>query len=259
MYSVLNGGFTTRHPKTYRMSRPNGLTNYVLLIIRTSGEFDIDGTQYSVTPGQALILAPNTPYAYGNAEGEYIDDWLHFMPEDASAFEMAYPMINRPFPIGNTELFTFMIKQVLWENSYTDVSFAAENIDSLLTVMFNHLLAAFNEPDTLLAKPFSKELKQIRLDLQNTPSDRHSIEEYSAKLGISKSYFQHLYTDLFGISFQQDVIKQRIERAKFIISTTDLPLEQVAEICGYSSEVHFYRQFKQMTSITPAKFRKIGR
>ena len=48
----------------------------------------------------------------------------------------------------------------------------------------------------------------------------------------------------------------RIEHAKYILTTTDLTLEQIAEICGYSNEVHFYRQFKQITGLTPSKYRK---
>ena len=92
--------------------------------------------------------------------------------------------------------------------------------------------------------------------MQNNPSTPRSLDDYAGRLGISKSYFQHLYTELFSISFQQDIIQFRMEHARYLLTTTDLTLSQIAEICGYNNEVHFYRQFKQLTSITPAQYRK---
>jgi len=48
----------------------------------------------------------------------------------------------------------------------------------------------------------------------------------------------------------------RIDYAKDLLETSDLKLEQIAEYCGYSSEVHFYRQFKSIMEMTPAEYRR---
>ena len=102
-----------------------------------------------------------------------------------------------------------------------------------------------------------EQLQTLRLDMQNNLSDQPSIEKYASMLGISPSYFQHIYSDFFGVPFQQDVIQLRIEQAKYILTTTGITLEQVAELCGYTNEVHFYRQFKKITGSTPAHYRKM--
>lgn len=257
MYQILKGGCNARHPHSYRMSRPEGLPNYVLLIIRTHGEFIINRRSFTVTPGQALLISPNTGYSYSNPKGEYMDDWLHFLPVEDEPFLLKYPMLNTPFPLGNAETFTLYIRQILWETTYTPVPYAEQNIDALFTVLLNHLLAAYEGRNHLpFATPYQKQLQELRLDVQNNASAPHSLENYAARLGISKSYFQHLYTDLFGISFQQDIIRFRVEHARYLLTTTDLTLEQIAEICGYNNEVHFYRQFKKLTGITPAQYRK---
>ena len=221
------------------------------------GRFTIADKTYSVTPGHALIITPETGYSYGNAFGEYMDDWLHFMPTDTKAFLQSYPMINEPFPIGNTDTFTFFIKQALWDATYASSEYSLQNVDALLTVLFNHLAVAYKERHSLqFTNPFRKQLLEIRLNLQNDFASSRTLSEYAKMLGVSKSYFQHLYTELFGTSFQQDVIQLRVEHARYLLTTTNLTLDQVAEACGYNNEVHFYRQFKQLTSITPAQYRK---
>ena len=48
----------------------------------------------------------------------------------------------------------------------------------------------------------------------------------------------------------------RIEYAKELIISTNLPLEHIAYSCGYSNEVHFYRQFLSKTGMTPGDYRK---
>jgi AraC family transcriptional regulator of arabinose operon len=259
MFHAIKGGCGTKHPSSYKMSRPEGLPNYVILIIKTQGEFLIEDQSFSVTPGHAIILAPNTPYFYGNPEGDYIDDWVHFNVENPSYFQEKQLITNTPFPIRNTDLFSSLIKQILWENSYSPSPFCEQNIDALFTLLNNHLATALsNLDDSKHLSYYHDQLQLLRLDLQNSPSDNHSIEECAGKLGISPSYFQHLYTSFFGISYRKDLIRIRIDQAKFLMGTTDLTMDQIAEICGYHNEVHFYRQFKKIVGITPAKYRKEG-
>ena len=257
MIQILKGGCGTRHPNTFFMSRPEGLMHYVILIIKSDGIFHIDHKEYDVTPGHAILVKPQTPYSYSNPEGTYSDDWLHFSISDNMYSKEIQLLANTPCPIGNPETLTFFIKQLLWENSYTQPEYRNQNIDALFSVLLHHLMSAYkNREQQKKSLPFQNELQSLRLELQNSVTRKHLIREEAKKLGISESYFQHLYTAMFGISFQKDFIRMRVEYAKHMIRTSNLTLEQISEICGYASEVHFYRQFRQIAGITPAKYRK---
>lgn len=257
MIKAITGGYETRHPSTYQMSRPNGLPNYVLLIIRSYGEYQLGGSFFTANPGDALLISPGIPYHYGNPQGDYVDDWLHFSIEESSLKEQLDLLSNAAFSVGNIELYTFCIRQILWELSYGHPDYAKANMDSLFQLLFNHLIVAYrsrNNPEAGL--PYYSELQLVRLEITNSFSERHSIEEYARALKISSSYFQYLYKKVFGISFHHDLIQMRIDHAKYNLLTSDLPINQIAETCGYTNEVHFYRQFKKITGTSPAKFRK---
>ena len=52
-----------------------------------------------------------------------------------------------------------------------------------------------------------------------------------------------------------EVINSRLEHAKFMLTSTDVPINQIAEMCGYKSDIHFMRQFKSRMGMTPTEFR----
>jgi len=48
----------------------------------------------------------------------------------------------------------------------------------------------------------------------------------------------------------------RIQRLAFIES--DLPIKEISNLCGYKNEVHFMRQFKKLTTLTPTEYRRLN-
>lgn len=257
MFFVITGGINARHSASFFMSRPRGLPNHVLLFVKVRSEFVIGGKSFAVAPNSALFILKNTPYQYRSAGGDYADDWLHFSCTDADFEALSAIPKNCPIPISNPAKFTLYIGQLLWENSYTPEGFKAENVDMLFRVLWNTVrLSLLESKNERAYSPYLSRLRSLRLTILAQPYKEYSPEQISSALGISPSYFQHLYTQLFGISFRADLIGLRIEYARDLIVNTNLTMEKIAEMCGYHSEVHFYRQFKKYTGMTPAACRQ---
>ena len=96
----------------------------------------------------------------------------------------------------------------------------------------------------------------LRSQIYNMPYNDWNIEGLAHQLTMSKSYFQHLYKEIFGISVMNDVIQSRIEHSKYLLSTTDISITQIAQMCGYKCDLHFMRQFKTRMQMTPSEYRK---
>lgn len=47
----------------------------------------------------------------------------------------------------------------------------------------------------------------------------------------------------------------RIDKAKLLLSTTDLSIEQISERCMFGSDVYFYHVFKNIVGMTPREYR----
>lgn len=253
---VLRGGCASRHETSFMISRPSGQDNHVILLLRSGGEYWINGVHYLLSSGYAIILTPHTPYSYHNPEGCLSDDWIHIKLENDESLNDTL-ICNEPFLLDEFETCSTLMRQLLWESSYTSPQYADENIKALFSVLTNHLEAACNAQETIKkASPYVWELKRLRLEMQNTLTENHSINKYANRLCISASHFQHLYSQTFGISFNNDLIQMRIAYAEILLQTTSFSMETIAEACGYSNPVHFFRQFKKAKGITPAKYRK---
>jgi AraC-like DNA-binding protein len=99
------------------------------------------------------------------------------------------------------------------------------------------------------------QLQQV-LDYIQTHLDRDlSLAEFAEVVNISPTYFAHLFKRAMGISPHQYVIQQRVERAKLMLSKTDLAIADIALQVGFSSQSHLTQQFKRLTGMTPKQVR----
>lgn len=99
-------------------------------------------------------------------------------------------------------------------------------------------------------------MTQLRTVIHTDPERVMTIDDMAASVNMSRSGFQHLYKKMFGVSVMDDVISGRVERAKRLLSSTDLTVAEIASKCGYTTEYNFMRQFKSRTGKTPTEYRK---
>lgn len=67
-----------------------------------------------------------------------------------------------------------------------------------------------------------------------------------------------LFSSLEGITIEQYIIRQKIERVKELLTYDELNLSQIADELHYSSVAHLSNQFKKITGITPSQYKLSG-
>lgn len=84
-------------------------------------------------------------------------------------------------------------------------------------------------------------------------------ELLSRRLHHDYSYISKLFSEVEGITIEQYIISQRIEKVKELLLYNELSLSEVAYQLGYSSTAHLSAQFKKVTGLTPSLFKTQGR
>jgi len=70
------------------------------------------------------------------------------------------------------------------------------------------------------------------------------------------NYLSNLFSSTEGITIEQFIIRQKIERVKELLFYDELTLSQIASELGYSSVAHLSAQFKKVTGLTPTDLKK---
>jgi AraC family transcriptional regulator len=132
-------------------------------------------------------------------------------------------------------------------------------VESLTQVLVIHLLrhySAVTPNITLENRSFTRTQLQQAIDYIHAHLDRDlSLSQIASVINISPTYFASLFKRATGISPHQYVIGQRVERAKLMLSKTDLAIADIALQVGFSSQSHLNQQFKRLTGITPRQVR----
>lgn len=70
------------------------------------------------------------------------------------------------------------------------------------------------------------------------------------------NYLSNLFSSVEGITLEQYIIRQKIEKAKELLFYDELNLSEIARVLDYSSVAHLSAQFKKITGLTPSALKK---
>jgi len=77
----------------------------------------------------------------------------------------------------------------------------------------------------------------------------------SEKLDYDYTYLSNLFSEIKGITIQQFIIVNKIERAKELLLYDELNLTEISYKLNYSSVAHLSNQFKKVTGLSPTHFK----
>lgn len=78
----------------------------------------------------------------------------------------------------------------------------------------------------------------------------------SEEVHYEYNYLSNLFSSVEGITLEQYIIRQKIEKVKELLFYDELNLSEIADRLGYSSVAHLSGQFKKVTGFTPSELKK---
>ena len=108
---------------------------------------------------------------------------------------------------------------------------------------------------TFLVDASKSENPSIASVLDNHLYSSATIEELAMLSGRSLSSYKREFASQYGEPPRTWIRKKKLERAAFLLETTDKTMEEISEVCGFVSTPHFSRLFKEQYQLTPTAFR----
>lgn len=256
-------GMDTGHAPGFAIDRPNGWHNFLFLRFRTPMEVLTTAGRGTAEPGDCLIYPPGQPQWYRGRDVQFRDDWMHIegtlVPELLARYSIPVGRIFTPrqsefFPILLSEMLqTKLRKPPLWE----------DEIGLAFHSLVLHLARALVTPSANDAAAISSQevitLQTVRAGVHQDLRRAWSVAAMARQASVSPARFTAWYRTVFGNTPTDDLIRARVERASWLLKTSEQSLSEIAADCGFSDVYYFNRQFRKRIGITPGKYRAAAR
>lgn len=97
---------------------------------------------------------------------------------------------------------------------------------------------------------------KLRVTISECVGKRYTVEQIASKCSMSTSQFKKVFNQIYGSSPHKWMATQQLEKAAFMLKTTDKPIGEIAEECEFSNPSHLIKRFKEAYDITPSGYRK---
>ncbi|WP_159885112.1 AraC family transcriptional regulator [Paenibacillus puerhi] len=82
-------------------------------------------------------------------------------------------------------------------------------------------------------------------------------EDLCAHFHLSRSYLYKIFKQDTGVSVHEFLVAYRINKAKEMLQSSELPITEVAALAGFHDMSHFCHTFKRYTEMTPSGYRSL--
>lgn len=144
----------------------------------------------------------------------------------------------------------------LWMNKKVSFQTAGQHLETIgiLKQIFSRFLVSSTSQS--ITGMLKYNIQPILIHIQNNLSRELKVEELAGIACFSKDHFSRVFKTITGMAPCDFIIQKRIERAQFLLLTTDLPQKEIIEETGFKSTSYFSRIFKKNTTYSPEKYRK---
>ncbi|MBR0409038.1 MAG: helix-turn-helix transcriptional regulator [Clostridia bacterium] len=230
----------------------------VAIVLDGECSVQLDGRDYTLSPGDAAIAFPLIPHSY-NALADGTNGFAAIFPADmvtefSSIFHTMLPdePVIRREQLSNEAL---LLARRLMETGEDQGQFLKQAylhviLAYLVHAMRFHAAAAYNERGL--------GARVVRY-VYDHACENISISSAAHDLGISESHLSHLFTQQFRVNFRAFINAIRIDKATMLMRDPFITLTEIYSQCGYDNIRTFRRAFVQETGMLPAAYMRLAR
>lgn len=205
----------------------------------------IDGKRYDLKEGDAVIIFPRQLHSYETIEKSFINH-ISFSPELVGEFMNTY---KNMVPVNNH----------IEDLGKYRTRFFPHNNCSRKGLLYS-ILGDLIENTEFEAAPSNEEtvlIHKVLWFVEENYNTECSLQVVADKLSYGYTYLSRMFKKTMKMSYTEYLNRYRINRAVYLLITEkNMPIQKIAELCGYDSMCCFHHNFKTITGYTPRDIRK---
>lgn len=105
-------------------------------------------------------------------------------------------------------------------------------------------------------KNYSPLVRRVILAIDSDLTADLSLSAHAAALEVNASYLSALFRRETGMTLSDYVARARMEHAVFLLNTTHMQIQAIAQRCGIHDVNYFTRLFRRVMGKTPSEYRR---
>ncbi len=101
-----------------------------------------------------------------------------------------------------------------------------------------------------------KAIQQIKSYIEGNYCSDIKIQYFSEKYFISREYLSKLFKENYGFGIYEYVLMLRMSKAKELLAHTEMQIQEISDLIGYSNNNYFSKAFKTYYGVSPSEYRK---
>ena len=102
---------------------------------------------------------------------------------------------------------------------------------------------------------YSPLVRKVMIHIDSDLSADLSLNVHAKLLNVNPSYLSTVFKKETGSTLTEYVTEKRIEHALFLLNTTSLQIQTIAQYCGFPDIAYFSKTFKKRIGKTPSEYR----
>jgi AraC family transcriptional regulator len=86
-----------------------------------------------------------------------------------------------------------------------------------------------------------------------------SVPELADAVGINQNHLARCFRRKMGVTIPRYLLQRRMEHARFLLHSTDMPVRVIARRVGMPDPQHFNKQFRKLCGTSPTAWRELSR
>lgn len=124
-------------------------------------------------------------------------------------------------------------------------------------LLYNTFCYLITNSSTEKSLPENSPTQQAVQYIQSHLGQDLSLKRLSEEVHLSPSHLIRLFRSNLHYSPHEYIIRKRMDRAKYLLKSTDMPIKAIASEVGYGTESSFTGAFTEKIGVSPRKFREL--
>ena len=236
----------------YKIERENVNNLLMMLIDKGSMRVKYRDKDYTAGPGDIILMDCNFPQYYDTPD--YVEFyWMHI--SGLNAFELCEHLtyVRESIVHRHNDTAAELIRRIVSQYATNQPVGDAEQSRLLYSILCylmpsSHITTQYEDEG-----PVQKAIKFIQSHL----NEDLSLKRIAAEVYLSPSHLIRLFRAETQHSPHEYIVLMRINRAKYLLKTTMMPIKNIAVEVGYQNESSFTGAFTERIGISPRKFREL--